>query len=171
MFSKFGLIFIVLFMFLIIWAIARQPHSPPPQVVHPPTATYPGKAESIVNYLFQGTDIPGWSVAPVTKQPAPTPSQDNLELIRQSTQQRITENLAQQLGNIPIENIALVSWSERTWMFSGLGCAPKTDIIVPVNAIPGWIFVFRVASNPTIHFIYHSDQKGNFRYCVTQPAQ
>lgn len=159
-----------MFLGLIYWSFrSNYSHFASSAPAPAPAANYPGKAESIVNYWYQGTDIPGWSVTPPTGAPPPTPNV-SLEALRQTTQQKATMDLVKR-AKVPIQNIALVSWSQRTWMFNNLGCAESAQTLQPtLTGTPGWIFVFRLANDPTLNYIYHADQKGNFLFCQTQPA-
>ncbi len=154
----FCIITFVIIVILIVWAIGwnNKTQNLLPQQTSSAETTFPGKAESIVNYLFGSTP------STVTNREI-----SKTELIRQSTQQAVINDLATRLGKIPIQNIVVVSWSERKWLFSGLGCAtPQEQLLIePVN---GWIFVLCRADDPNLYYMYHTDQSGNYKFCQTQ---
>ena len=135
----------------------------------PYDATKPGQAEAIRDFLYQGTSIPGWSVAPTV---APTAhqaaNQDRIAVQRPTrfaTQSKAVADLAGKLGGIPPQDISLVSWSERLWLDSALGCARPGEVMVPAR-LNGWMFVLRAAQKPRILYIYHATQDGrHLRFC------
>jgi len=129
----------------------------------------PGAAERIQNYLFKGTDIPGFSVAPpVTPNERQKRERARLEAekpLRLATQSRAIEDLRRRLGNVSQKDITLRSWSERTWMDTALGCANPGEVLAPAK-LPGWMFVFGYAGDPRSFFIYNATRDGReLRFC------
>lgn len=168
---------LAIFVFFVVWAANREsaPKGTTPasemsqsQQVGP---SEPGDAERLTAYLYRGTNIPGWSVPPpVSATERERQIQERRERerpIREAYQQQAARDLARRLGGVPVEDITLQSWSERTWLFSGLGCNPAGAVVAPANT-PGWIFVFRYAGSPGLAYTYHSDRVGKgIRYCQT----
>ena len=124
-----------------------------------------GEAERITDFLFGG-----WGLS---RPPPVKPNDHQLRIraqiaaekpMRIATQSRAIEDLRQRMGGIPAGDIVVISWSERTWLDSALGCASPGDNMVPAN-IPGWMFVLRAAQDQRSVFIYNADRKGLLRFC------
>lgn len=132
-------------------------------------ATEPGEAERIQDYLFKGTDIPGFSVAPSVP-PSERQLKERARLeaekpLRLATQRRAIEDLRQRLGGVAKEDIVLLSWSERLWLDTALGCANPGEVLAPAR-LPGWMFVLSYAGDRKAFYTYNATRDGKqLRFC------
>jgi hypothetical protein len=150
-------------------ATASSPTGSITSATTPQDAIEPGAAERIQNYLFKGTDIPGFSLPPPV-QPNERQRRERARIeaekpLRLATQARAILDLRTRLGGVAKQDISLASWSERTWLDSALGCAQPGAVVVPAN-LPGWMFVLTYAGDKHSFYIYNATRDGKqLRFC------
>lgn len=175
---------IIIFLLLAVWAATGglwTPHRDRPVIIaalsRQPSSlqSHPGTAERVSNFLFGGQNIPGFSrapnVAPSASQRRTREAREATRKVRLLTERTAARDLQRRLGGIPKDNLTLLSWGERKWIDSKLGCAAPNDIAIGVggDGIPGWIFVYRAAAAPDTVYTYHSTRDGTaLRYCGSE---
>ena len=66
---------------------------------------------------------------------------------------------------MPKDDVVLLSWSERMWIDSALGCANSAEVLVGAT-LPGWMFVLSYAGDRTSYFVYNATITGKKqRFC------
>jgi hypothetical protein len=132
-------------------------------------ATESGAADQIMDRLYGGTFIPGFSTPPPVE---PTARQRQVRArrkaerpLRLATQAKAIQDLRERLGGVPKEDVVVISWSERMWLDTALGCARPDEPMVSAK-IPGWMFVLSFAGDRESFYIYNASRDGRqLRFC------
>ena len=85
---------------------------------------------------------------------------EDMSMSRGETAALVTQDLAQRL-EVRVDQLRLISASDRTWPDTNFGCRARKGLIEP-TPIPGFAFTLAHGGR---QYVYHTDREGHFRRC------